>query len=63
LPREVVATQLQFRGGYNRNAVLLFVGEVQRARGQPAVDGLIREFDLETVFGLKPGKACGRVGR
>jgi hypothetical protein len=60
---EIIATQLQFGGGYNRNAVRLLLGEVQRAHGQPAVDGLIREFDLETVFGLEPGTDVGHVGR
>ena len=60
--RELIKVQLSFGGGYNRNAVRLLLGEVQRAHGQPAVDGLIREFDLKTAFGLKPGTYVGRVG-
>ncbi|MGB5832349.1 MAG: hypothetical protein WBG92_10215 [Thiohalocapsa sp.] len=61
--REIIATQLQFGGGYNRNAVRMLLGEVHRQQCQQAVDGLIREFDLETAFGLKPGTDFGRVGR
>lgn len=61
--RELIATQLQFGGGYNRNAVRLLLGEVQREHGQGAVDALIREFDLERAFGLKPGTDFAGVGR
>ena len=61
--RELIATHLQFGGGYNRNAVRLLLGGVQRAHGQSAVDGLIREVDLATAFGLKSGTDFGRVGR
>ena len=61
--RGIIATQFQFGGGYERNAVRLLLGEVQRAHGRPAVDGLIREFDLKTAFGLRPGTDFGRVGR
>ena len=61
--RELIATQLQFGGGYNRNAVRLILGEVQREHGQAAVDGLIRELNLEQGFGLKPGTDFSGVGR
>ena len=61
--REIIAQQLRFGGGYNRNAVRLLLGEVQREHGQAAVDGLIREFDLETGFGLKAGTDFSNVGR
>jgi hypothetical protein len=61
--REIIAQQLQFGGGYNRNAVRLLLGEIQREHGQAAVDGLIRELDLETAFGLKPGTDFSGVGR
>jgi hypothetical protein len=61
--RELIATQLQFGSGYNRNAVRLILGEVQREHGQAAVDGLIRELSLEQAFGLKPGTDFAGVGR
>jgi hypothetical protein len=61
--RELIATQLQFGGGYNRNAVRLILGEVQRAQGLGAVDELIRELGLESAFGLKPGTDFSGVGR
>ena len=61
--REIIAQQLQFGGGYNRNAVRLLLGEIQREHGQSAVDGLIRELDLETAFGLKAGTDFSGVGR
>lgn len=61
--RELIAQQLQFGGGYNRNAVRLLLGEVQREHGQPVVDGLIGEFDLENAFGLKPGTDFAKIAR
>ncbi|MEJ2386514.1 MAG: hypothetical protein P8Y27_04120 [Chromatiaceae bacterium] len=61
--RELISTQLQFGGGYNRNAVRLILAEIQREHGQAAVDGLIRDLDLETAFGLKPGTDFSGVGR
>ena len=42
-------------GGYNRNGAKLILAEVSREHGQGAVDQLIREFDLEQLFGFKPG--------
>jgi hypothetical protein len=60
---ELIAQQLQFGGGYNRNAVRPLLGEVHRGHGQQAVDGLIREFDLESAFGLKPGTDFGKIAR
>jgi len=61
--REIISQQLGFGGGYNRNAVRLLLGEVQRDHGQAAVDGLIRELGLEQAFGLTPGTDFSRVGR
>jgi hypothetical protein len=61
--RELIRTQLQFGGGYNRNAVRLLLGEIQREHGQAAVDGLIRELDLEQAFGLKSGSDFSGVPR
>ncbi len=53
--RELIAVQADMGGGYNRNGAKLILAEVQREHGQSAVDRLIREFDLETLFGFKPG--------
>jgi hypothetical protein len=53
--RELLAVQAQMGGGYNRNAARLILAEVQREHGQAAVDGFIREFDLEQLFGFKAG--------
>ncbi|MCU0972140.1 MAG: hypothetical protein MUF57_10295 [Gammaproteobacteria bacterium] len=59
--RELIKVQLQFGGGYNRNAVRLILADVQREHGQGAVDALIRELDLERAFGLAPGTGFGSV--
>jgi hypothetical protein len=61
--RELISTQLQFGSGYNRNAVRLILGEVQREHGQQAVDSLIRELDLEKAFDLRPGDDYAGIGR
>jgi hypothetical protein len=53
--RELLAVQASMGGGYNRNGARLILAEVQREHGRAAVDSLIREFDLETLFGFKPG--------
>jgi hypothetical protein len=61
--RELISTQLQFGGGYNRNAVRLILAEIQREHGQAAVDDLIRDLDLEVAFGLTLGTDFSGVGR
>ncbi|MGA7978665.1 MAG: hypothetical protein WCA32_00375 [Chromatiaceae bacterium] len=61
--RELIGTQLQLGGGYNRNAVRLILGEIQREHGQAAVDDPIRDLDLEAAFGHKPGTDFSGVGR
>ncbi|MGB5178613.1 MAG: hypothetical protein WBP44_07780 [Gammaproteobacteria bacterium] len=53
--RELLSVQANMGGGYNRNGARLILAEVQREHGQSAVDGFIREFDLETLFGFTPG--------
>ncbi len=55
--RELIAVQADMGGGYNRNGAKLILAEVQREHGQEAVDRLIREFDLEKLFGFKPGSS------
>ncbi len=59
---ELITIQLGFGGGYNRNAVRLILGEIQREHGQQAVDQLIRELDLEQAFDLAPGMDFSEVG-
>ena len=53
--RELLAVQASMGGGYNRNAAKLILAEIQAEHGQQAVDSLINEFNLEILFGLKPG--------
>ncbi len=47
--------QAGFGGFYNSNSAKLILSEVSREHGQAAVDQLIRELELEKVFGLEPG--------
>ena len=53
--RELLAVQAGFGGPYNANSTKLILSEVMREHGQPAVDRLILELKLDTVFGFKPG--------
>lgn len=53
--RQLLETQAGFGGGYNRQGTRLILAEVAREHGQEAVDGLIRELELEKVFGFNPG--------
>ena len=53
--RELLSVQDSMGVGYNRNGARLILAEVQREHGQGAEDGYIRELDLETLFGFKPG--------
>ncbi len=52
---ELLQTQVAFGGAYNRQGARLILAEVAREHGQDAVDGLIRELELEPVFGFAPG--------
>jgi len=61
--RELIRTHLQLGGGYNGNALRLLLGEVRREQGRQAVDGLIREYDSEQAFGLRPGTDFSGIGR
>ncbi len=53
---ELLQVQVGLGSGYNRNSAKLILAEVQREHGQDAVDKLIRELDLEVVFGFRPGE-------
>ena len=50
-----MSVQVDMGGGYNRNATRLILAEVKLDHGQGAIDTFIREFDMETLFGFKPG--------
>lgn len=53
---ELLQVQVGLASGYNRNSAKLILAEVQREHGQDAVDKLIRDLDLEAVFGFRPGE-------
>lgn len=53
--KELLAVQAGFGGFYNANSAKLILAEVNREHGQAAVDALIRECELDRVFGFEPG--------
>ena len=53
--RELIRVQADFGGFYNANGAKLILAEVSREHGQDAVDQLVRELDLERIFGFTPG--------
>lgn len=53
--RELLKVQANFGGFYNGNSAKLILSEVQREHGQAAVDRLIRELELDRIFGFEPG--------
>lgn len=53
--RELLQVQAGFGGFYNSNSAKLILSEVGREHGQAAVDQLIRELELEKIFGFEPG--------
>ena len=54
--RQLLGTQVNFGGGYNRTGARLIVADVAREHGQAAADALIREFRLDQLFGFMPGE-------
>ena len=52
---ELLKVQADFGGFYNANSAKLILAEVTREHGQSAVDRLIRDLDLEKIFGFEPG--------
>jgi len=52
---ELIAMHSSLGSGYNRNAARMVLGEVMRDFGQETVDALIREYDLEKQWQIKPG--------
>ena len=61
--RELIQQQIEFGSGYNRNAVRLILGEIQREHGQTIVDRLIGQLALNEAFGLQAGTDFSKVGR
>jgi len=59
--RELIATQLEFSSGYNRNSVRVLLAEVQREHGMGATDQLIREFELDSRYDLAVGTDFSKV--
>jgi len=57
--KKLLAVQADFGGFYNANGAKLILAEVQREHGQQAVDTLIRELELERIFGFAPGTKFG----
>lgn len=53
--RQLLQTQADFGGSHNRQGARLILAEVAREHGQEAVDCLVRELELERVFGIVPG--------
>ncbi len=52
---ELIAMHAGLGSGYNRNAARMVLGEVMRDFGQETVDALIREYELEQQWEIKPG--------
>jgi len=53
--RQLLKVQADFGGFYNANSAKLILSEVQKEHGQSAVDQLIRELDLTSIFGFEIG--------
>ncbi len=53
--KELLQVQADFGGFYNANSAKLILAEVNREHGQGAVDQMIRECQLDRVFGFEPG--------
>jgi hypothetical protein len=51
--RQLLAVQVEFGGGYNRNGARLILAEVAREHGQDCADELVRELRLDEAFGFK----------
>ena len=52
---ELLKVQADFGGFYNANSAKLILAEVSREHGQAAVDRLVRELNLDKIFGFKAG--------
>ena len=59
--RELLRVQVSFAGAYNRNGTRNILDAVEREHGAEAADGLLAEFRLDELFGLRP--RSGRAPR
>lgn len=55
--RQLLKVHADFGGYYNAHGAKLILAEVKREYGEAAADALIRELELERIFGIKPGAA------
>jgi hypothetical protein len=53
--RQLLKVQADFGGFYNANSSKLILSAVMQEHGQGAVDQMIRDLDLERIFGFRPG--------
>ena len=53
--RQLLKVQAGFGGFYNANSAKLILSEVMKEHGQAAVDGLIRDLELDAIFGFELG--------
>ena len=53
--KELLKVQADFGGFYNANSARLILAEASHKHGQSAVDRLIRDLNLDKVFGFEPG--------
>jgi hypothetical protein len=60
--RQLLETQAGFGGGYNRQGARLILAEVAREHGQEVAGRLVRELQLDLVFGIVPGTPFGPNG-
>jgi hypothetical protein len=52
---QLLKVQADFGGFYNANSAKLILAEVSREHGQAAVDRLVRELNLDKIFGFEAG--------
>ena len=52
--RQLLQVQVDFGGGYNRNSARLILAEVVREHGQVNSNQLIKEMQLDKIFGFEP---------
>ena len=51
--KELLAVQAGFSSGYNRNSAKLILAEVEREHSQQTAQKLVKEFNLDQLFGFK----------
>jgi hypothetical protein len=61
--RQLLAVQVGFGGGYNRQGARLILADVAREHGADAADRLLAEVDPAGVLGLGPAPRGNRADR